>query len=57
MQYLKDFNSQSLATQAEKEKIVPFVPFIKIDSMFNDKVQPSTEKDTLRNTIGFNEYG
>ena len=51
---LKDFNSQSLATQAQKgEKLAP-MPVIKkaYDLMGDDIVELSTENESLKNKIG-----
>ena len=55
VQDLKDFNSQSLATQAKKgEQLVSLMPAIKkaLDLMGNDIVDLSTENDALKNKIG-----
>ena len=49
---LKEFNSQSLATQAKKgEQIVSMMPAIKkaFDLMGDDIVELSTENQTLKN--------
>ena len=55
VQDLKDFNSQSLTTQAKKgEQLVSMMPAIKkaFDSMGDDIVDLSTESETLKNQIG-----
>ena len=51
---LKEFNSQSLATQAKKgEQLVSMMPIKKtFDLMGDDIVDLSTENDTLKNKIG-----
>ena len=58
---LKDFNSQSSATQAKKgEQLVSMIPAIKKASvlMGDDIVQLSTENDVLKNRIGcYDEKG
>ena len=54
VQHLKEFNSQSLATQAKKgEHFVSMMPAIKkdIDSMGDDIVELSTESETLKNQM------
>ena len=51
VQDLKDFNSQSLATQAKKgEQLVSMTPAIKkyFDLMGDDIVELSTENDVLK---------
>ena len=56
VQGLKDFNSQSLATQAKKgEQLVSMKPSIKkpFDLMDDDIVEISRENDTLRNEIDY----
>ena len=55
VQDLKEFNSQSLSTQAKRgEQLVSMMPAIK--KAFNllgyDKVELSTENDALKNKIG-----
>ena len=55
VQDLKEFNSQSLATQAKKgEQLVSKMPAIKKDFnlLGDDIVEISTENDTLRNKLG-----
>ena len=55
VQDLKEFNSQSLATQAKKgEQLVSMMPAIKeaFDLMGDDIVDLSTENDALKNKIG-----
>ena len=55
IQDLKEFNSQSLATQAKKgEQLVSMMPAIKkaFNSMGDDIVELSTENDALKNKIG-----
>ena len=55
VQDLKEFNSQSLATQAKKgEQLVSKMPAIKkaFDLMGDDIVDLSTENDALKNKIG-----
>ena len=52
---LKEFNNQSLATQAEQEEqLVSMLPAIKkiFDLMGDDIVDLSTENDALKNKIG-----
>ena len=52
---LKQFNSQSLATQAKKgEQLVSMMPAVKkaFDLMGDDIVDLSTEKDALKTKIG-----
>ena len=52
---LKEFNSQSLATQAEKgEQLVSMMPAIKkaFNLLGDDIVELSTENDALKNKIG-----
>ena len=52
---LKEFNNQSLATQAKKgEQLVTMKPAIKkaFDLLGDDIVDLSTEKDGLKNKIG-----
>ena len=52
---MKDYNSQTLATQAEKgDQIVSLLLAIKegFDLMGEDVVELSTEKDTLKNKRG-----
>ena len=52
---MKEFNSQSLSTQAEKgEQLVSMMPTIKkVFSILGDKnVELSTEKDALKDKIG-----
>ena len=56
VQDLKDFNSQSLATEAKKgEQLVSMMPAIKkaFDLMGDDIVELSTENESLKNKIGF----
>ena len=51
MQDLKEFNSQSLATQAKKgEKLVSMMPAIKkaFNLMGDEIIEISTETETLR---------
>ena len=59
VQSLKEFNSQSLATQAKKgEQLVSLMPVIKkaFDLMGDDIVDLSTENDALKSKIGdYNE--
>ena len=59
IQDLKEFNSQSLATQARKaEQLVSMMPAIKkaFNLMGDDIVELSTENDALKNKIGsYNE--
>ena len=55
IQDLKEFNSQSLATQAKKgEQLVSMMPAIKkaFNMMGDDIVELSTENDALKNKIG-----
>ena len=55
IQDLKEFNSQSLATQAEKrEQLVSMMPAIKkaSDLIGDDIVELSTEIESLKNKIG-----
>ena len=55
IEYLKDFNSQSLATQAKKgEQLVSMMPAIKktFNLLGNDIVDLSTENDALKEKIG-----
>ena len=55
IQDLKEFNSQSLTTQANKgEQLVPMMPAIKkaFNLMGDDIVELSTENDALKNKIG-----
>ena len=55
VQDLKEYNSQSLATQAKKgEQLVSMMPAIKkaFDLMGDDIVDLSTENDVLKNKIG-----
>ena len=52
---LKDFNQQSLTTQAKKgEQLVSMMPAIKkaFNLMGNDIIELSTENDALKNKIG-----
>ena len=52
---LKEFNSQSLATQAKKgEQLVSMMPAIKqaFNMMGDDIVELSAENDTLKSKIG-----
>ena len=54
-QDLKEFNSQSLSTQAKKgEQLVSMMPAIKkaFNLMGDDIVELSTENDALKSTIG-----
>ena len=54
-QDLKDFNSQSLATQAKKRsQLVSMMPAIKkaFDLMGDDIVELSTENESLKDKIG-----
>ena len=58
IQDLKEFNQQSLTTQAKKgEQLVSMIPAIKkaFDLLGDDIVHLSTGNDALRNQIG--EYG
>ena len=55
VQTLKDFNSQSLSTQAKKgEQLVSMMPAIKkaFNLLGEDIVELSTENDALKNEIG-----
>ena len=55
VQDLKEYNSQSLATQAKKgEQLVSMMPAIKkaFDLMGDDIVDLSTENDALKSKIG-----
>ena len=55
IQDLKEFNSQSLTTQAKKgEQLVSMMPAIKkaFDLLGDDIVDLSTENDALKNQIG-----
>ena len=55
VQDLKDFNLQSLTTQAEKgEQLVSMMPAIKkaFDLMGDDTVELHTENESLRSKIG-----
>ena len=55
IQDLKEFNSQSLTTQAKKgEQLVSMMPAIKkaFNLMGDDIVELSTENDALKNKIG-----
>ena len=55
LKVLKEFNSQSLATQAkEGEQLVSMMPAIKeaFNLMCDDIVELSTENDALKNKIG-----
>ena len=49
----KEFNSQSLVTQAKKEQLVSMTPAIEkaFDLMGNDVVALSTENEALKNQI------
>ena len=56
VQDLKEFNSQSLTTQAKiGEQLVSMMPAIKkaFTLMGDDSVELSTERDALKNKIGF----
>ena len=56
IQDLKEFNSQSLSTQAKKgEQLVCMMPAIKkaFNLMRDDIVELSTENDALKDKIGF----
>ena len=55
VQDLIEFNSQSLARQAKKEQLAAMMPAIKkaFDLMGDDTLELSTEKETLKNKIGF----
>ena len=55
IQDLKDFNQQSLSTQAKKgEQLVPMVPAIKktFNLLGDDIIELSVENDALKNQIG-----
>ena len=55
IQDLKEFNSQSLSTQAKKgEQLVSLMPAIKtaFNLMGDDIVEISTQNDALKNKIG-----
>ena len=55
IQDLKDFNQQSLSTQAKKgEQITSMMPAIKkpINVLGDDIIELSTENDVLKNQIG-----
>ena len=55
IQYLKDFNQQSLSTRAEKgEQLVSMMPAFKeaFTLMGNDIADLSTENDALKEKIG-----
>ena len=55
VEYLKEFNSQSLAIQAKKsEQLVSMLPAIKkaFKSLDDDIVELSTDNDALRNKTG-----
>ena len=55
VQDLKDFNSQSLSTQAKKgEHLVSMLPAFKkaFDFLGDDIVELTTENDALKNNIG-----
>ena len=55
VQDLKEFNSQSLATQAKKnQQLVSMMPAIKkaFDLLVDDIVELSTENDALKNKKG-----
>ena len=55
IQDLKDFNQQSLTTQAKKgEQLVSMMPAIKkaFNLMGDDIIELSTENDALKNQIG-----
>ena len=56
VQGLKEFNSQSLATQGKKlEQLVSMMPAIKkaLNLLADDIVDISTGNDALKNKIGF----
>ena len=58
IQDLKEFNQQSLTTQAKKgEQLVSMMPAIKkaFNLLGDDKVELSTKNDALKNKIG--SYG
>ena len=55
VQVLKEFNNQSLATQAEKgEQLIRMMPAFKkaFNLLGDDIVELSTENDALKNEIG-----
>ena len=55
IQDLKDFNQQSLTTQAKKgEQLVSMMPAVKkaFNLMGDDIIELSTENDALKNKIG-----
>ena len=55
LQDLKDFNQQSLSTQAKKgEQLVTMMPAIKkaFNLLGDDIIELSVENDTLKNQIG-----
>ena len=55
IQDLKDFNQQSLSTQAKKrEQLTSMMPAIKkaFNVLGDDIIELSTEKDVLKNQIG-----
>ena len=55
IQYLKDFNQQSLSIQAEKgEQLTSMMPAIKkaFNLLGDDIIELSVENDTLKNQIG-----
>ena len=55
VQVLKEFNSQSLATQAKKrEQLVSMMPAFKkaFNLLSDDVVELSTKNDALKNKIG-----
>ena len=55
IQDIKEFNQQSLTTQAKKgEQLVSLMPVIKkaFNLMGDDTVELSTENDALKNKIG-----
>ena len=55
IQYLKDFNQQSLSTQAKKgEQLTSMMPAIKkaFNVLGDDIIELSTENDVLKNQIG-----
>ena len=55
IQDLKDFNQQSLSTQAKKgEQLISMMPAIKkaFSSLGDDIIELSTENDVLKNQIG-----
>ena len=56
IQDLKDFNQQSLTTQAKKlEQLVSMMPAIRkaFNLMGDDIIELSTENDALKNKIGY----